>query len=85
MKIKQVDDVGIDEIYFPSLKVGSTVEVFSVYNKKDSYKLKVVDVPESLRIEDKDDHCLYPVTKCSSTFYGIIETDTAYMNSELLK
>lgn len=85
MKIKQLDDVAIDEIYFPSSKVGSTVEVFSVYNRKDSYKLKVVGAPESLRIEDKDDHCLYPVTKCSSTFYGIIETDTAYMNPELLK
>ena len=85
MKIKQLDDVGINETYFPSLKVGSTVEVFSVYNKKDSYKLKVVDVPESLKIEDKDDHCLYRTAKCSSTFYGIIETDTAYMNAELLK
>ena len=85
MKIKQLDDVAIDEIYFPSLKVGSTVEVFSVYNKKESYKLKVIDTPESLRIEDKDDHCIYPVTKCSSTYYGIIETDIAYMNPELLK
>lgn len=85
MKIKQVEDIAIDEIYFPSLKVGSTVEVFSVYNKKDSYKLKVVDTPESLRIEDKDEHSLYPRTKCSSTFYGNIETDTAYVNPELLK
>ena len=85
MKIKQLDDVAIDEIYFPSLKVGSTVEVFSVYNKKESYKLKVIDTPESLRIEDKDDHCIYPVTKCSSTYYGIIETDIAYVNPELLK
>lgn len=86
MKIKQVEDIAIDEIYFPSLKVGSNVEVFSVYNKKDSYKLKVVDTPESLIIEDKDSgHCLYPVTKCSSTFYGIIETDIAYVNTELLK
>lgn len=85
MKIKQLDNVAIDEIYFPSLKVGSTVEVFSVYNKKDSYKLKVIDTPESLRIEDKDDHCIYPVTKCSATIYGIIETDIAYVNPELLK
>lgn len=85
MKIKQLDDVAIDEIYFPSLKVGSTVEVFSVYNKKDSCKLKVIDTPESLRIEDKDDHCIYPVTKCSATIYGIIETDIAYVNPELLK
>ena len=85
MKIKQLDDVAIDEIYFPSLKVGSTVEIFSVYNKKDSYKLKVVDAPESLRIEDKDDHCLYPTIKGRATFYGIIETDTVYMKPELLK
>ena len=85
MKIKQLDDVAIDEIYFPSLKVGSTVEVFSVYNKKDSCKLKVVDTPESLRIEDKDDHCLYPTIKGRATFYGIIETDTVYMKPELLK
>lgn len=91
MKIEEDYMLSMESIVVPGLKDGSTVNIFSVYNKKDSYQLKVkndglFDIENIKSVSgiicDIDEHSIYPTRKCGCSLY---EPDTIYVNPEILK
>jgi hypothetical protein len=91
MKIEEDYMLSMESIVVPGLKDGSTVNIFSVYNKKDSYQLKVkndglFDIENIKSVSgiicDIDEQSIYPTRKCGCSLY---EPDTIYVNPEILK